>query len=296
MARGVVVPMKHPSVPHKKPRQRRPRRRRRTPPPRSGMTRDQLIDESRRWLSIINAHKLNDYKRRKIVADTLDNFRLYYNKGYLEYRKSVTEGGEFAAIEWSGRGSHFEDITGRQFIDCLGRYGIYSAGINHPKIVRAVKSQLERMPLSLAGAARPAARRAGRAAGRAGARRPAELLLHQQRHGRHRGRHEAGAPLHRQARLHLVRARLPRQVLRRALAHGQGRVPPGRSSRCCRTSTSSPSATPTRSRPSCARPRRWAWRSPAWWWSRCRARRARSCRPTTTGRGCARSARATACC
>jgi putrescine aminotransferase len=112
------------------------------------MSRKKIIEESRRWLAIINAHKLNDYRRRKIVADTLDNFRLYYNRGYLEYRKSVTEGGQFAAIEWSGRGSHFEDITGRRFIDCLGGYGIYSAGINHPKIVRAVKSQLERMPLS----------------------------------------------------------------------------------------------------------------------------------------------------
>jgi len=115
---------------------------------RAQATRRKIIAESRRWLGIINAHKLNEYKRRKVVADTLDNFRLYYNKGYLEYRKSVTEGGEFAAIEWSGKGSHFEDITGRRFIDCLGGYGIYSAGINHPKIVRAVKSQLDRMPLS----------------------------------------------------------------------------------------------------------------------------------------------------
>jgi putrescine aminotransferase len=147
VARGVVVPMK--PVPHKKPRRRAAAK---SAPPRqevrSGMTRAQLIAESKRWLSIINAHKLNDYKRRKIATDTLDNFRLYYNKGYLEYRKSVTQGGEFAAIEWSGRGSHFEDIAGRQWVDCLGGYGIYSAGINHPKIVRAVKSQLERMPLS----------------------------------------------------------------------------------------------------------------------------------------------------
>jgi putrescine aminotransferase len=118
------------------------------PPPRVRASRRKIIEESRRWLGIINAHKLNEYKRRKVVTDTLDNFRLYYNKGYLEYRKSVTEGGEFAAIEWSGRGSYFEDITGRRYIDCLGGYGIYSAGINHPKIVRAVKSQLERMPLS----------------------------------------------------------------------------------------------------------------------------------------------------
>jgi len=159
MAKAVVVPMKQHLKNHAKPNARaaleKPRRRRRTrepdaqaPRPRQGMSKKKIIEESRRWLSIINTHKLNEYKRRKIVSETIDNFRFYYNKGYLEYRKSVTEGGEFAAIEWSGKGSYFEDVNGRRFIDCLGGYGIYSAGINHPKIVRAVKSQLERMPLS----------------------------------------------------------------------------------------------------------------------------------------------------
>ncbi len=157
MAKAVVLSMKN----HLKPGP--PARRRKRAPaeksvpvpapapsekPRPRVNKKKIIEESRRWLSIINAHKLNDYKRRKIVTDTIENFRSYYNRGYLEYRKSVTEGGEFAAIEWSGKGSYFEDITGRKFIDCLGGYGIYSAGINHPKIVRAVKSQLERMPLS----------------------------------------------------------------------------------------------------------------------------------------------------
>jgi putrescine aminotransferase len=159
MAKAVVVHMKPKNGTAQ--RSANPRGRRKTPVapppapapaaaprPSTGMSRKKLIEESRRWLSIINAHKLNDYKRRKIATDTVDNFKFYYNRGYLEYRKSVTEGGEFAAIEWSGQGSYFQDITGRKFIDCLGGYGIYSAGINHPKIVRAVKSQLERMPLS----------------------------------------------------------------------------------------------------------------------------------------------------
>jgi putrescine aminotransferase len=146
MAKAAVFPIKPPP---EKPRRRRtdgvavPRRR-----SESGLPKKRLIEESRRWLSIINAHQLNDYKRRKVVAETIDNFRFYYNRGFLEYRKSVTEAGEYAAVEWSGKGSYFEDVTGRRFIDCLGGYGIYSAGINHPKIVRAVKSQLERMPLS----------------------------------------------------------------------------------------------------------------------------------------------------
>src|SRR5512134_2781474 len=95
MARAVVVPLRAAASRARRRRGASPRPPK--PQPRSGMTRAQLIAESRRWLTIINAHKLNDYKRRKIVADTLDNFRFYYNRGYLEYRKAVTEGGEFAA-------------------------------------------------------------------------------------------------------------------------------------------------------------------------------------------------------
>lgn len=158
MPKAIVVPTKRParSASTRGQVQNRRRQSRRdtdtvaaAPAPRQArMSRKKVIEESRRWLGIINAHKLNEYKRRRVVSDTIENFESYYNKGYLEYRKSVTEGGQFAAVEWSGRGCYFEDVTGRRFIDCLGGYGIYSAGINHPKIVRAVKSQLERMPLS----------------------------------------------------------------------------------------------------------------------------------------------------
>src|SRR3989442_6820711 len=54
---------------------------------------------------------------------------------------------QYAAVEWTGQGSYIEDIMGRKYIDCLGGFGIYSAGIRHPKIVEAVRVQLERMPL-----------------------------------------------------------------------------------------------------------------------------------------------------
>src|SRR5439155_22073952 len=58
------------------------------------------------------------------------------------------EAEDFAAIEWTGQGSIIEDIMGRKFIDCLGGFGVYNMGIRHPKIIQAVKAQLERMPLS----------------------------------------------------------------------------------------------------------------------------------------------------
>ncbi|HSS44448.1 MAG TPA: aminotransferase class III-fold pyridoxal phosphate-dependent enzyme [Thermoanaerobaculia bacterium] len=112
------------------------------------MNTQEIIKESQRWLDIISAKELSDEQKTKIVADTVDNFSFYYNRGYLDYRKSVIEMRENPALEWVGEGSTFEDIMGRTFIDCLGGYGIYSAGIRHPKIVRAVADQLARMPLS----------------------------------------------------------------------------------------------------------------------------------------------------
>ncbi|MGH9316403.1 MAG: aminotransferase class III-fold pyridoxal phosphate-dependent enzyme [Thermoanaerobaculia bacterium] len=112
------------------------------------MNTQEIIQESQRWLDIISAKELSEEQKVKIVADTVDNFSFYYNRGYLDYRKSVIEMRESPALEWEGQGSAFQDIMGRSFIDCLGGYGIYSAGICHPKIVKAVADQLARMPLS----------------------------------------------------------------------------------------------------------------------------------------------------
>jgi putrescine aminotransferase len=112
------------------------------------MNTQELIQESQRWLDIISAKELTAEQKEKIATDTVDNFSFYYNRGYLEYRKSVVEMRDNPALEWTGEGSTFQDLAGRTYIDCLGGYGIYSAGIRHPKIVRAVADQLARMPLS----------------------------------------------------------------------------------------------------------------------------------------------------
>ncbi|MFN7943591.1 MAG: aminotransferase class III-fold pyridoxal phosphate-dependent enzyme [Thermoanaerobaculia bacterium] len=112
------------------------------------MNRDEILKESQRWLDIISSPSFSDEAKAKIVHQTLDNFSFYYNRGYLEYRKSVVEMRDEPALEWEGQGSIFYDIHGRRFVDCLGGYGIYSAGIRHPKIVKAVADQLARMPLS----------------------------------------------------------------------------------------------------------------------------------------------------
>lgn len=82
-----------------------------------------------------------------IIRETVDGFRDYVNPGFLEYRKSVTRDGQYAAVEWSDSGNCFQDISGKEYIDCLGGFGIYNIGHRHPKVVQAVLNQLNRQAL-----------------------------------------------------------------------------------------------------------------------------------------------------
>ncbi|MFW5488287.1 MAG: putrescine aminotransferase [Desulfovibrio sp.] len=106
------------------------------------------FEEATEFVDIIKqpAGSVSEDIRKKIAMETVDNFRDHINKGFLEYRKSVTESGEFAVTEWTGQGSILCDVLGREYIDILGGFGLYSYGIRHPKIVEAVKAQLDRSP------------------------------------------------------------------------------------------------------------------------------------------------------
>jgi putrescine aminotransferase len=112
------------------------------------MNEKEVLKESQKWLDIISSENLSDTEKHVIIQETIENFAFYYNRGYLDYRKSVVEMRDEPALEWSGSDSMLEDILGRKFIDCLGGFGIYSAGMKHPKVVKAVADQLRRMPLS----------------------------------------------------------------------------------------------------------------------------------------------------
>jgi putrescine aminotransferase len=112
------------------------------------MNEKEVLKESQKWLNIISSENLSDTEKHVIIQETIENFAFYYNRGYLDYRKSVVEMRDEPALEWGGSDSMLEDILGRKFIDCLGGFGIYSAGMKHPKVVKAVADQLRRMPLS----------------------------------------------------------------------------------------------------------------------------------------------------
>jgi len=47
---------------------------------------------------------------KQIIEESTYNFAEHFNKGWLNYRKSVTEAGDWAATEWTGSGALFEDV------------------------------------------------------------------------------------------------------------------------------------------------------------------------------------------
>jgi putrescine aminotransferase len=107
-----------------------------------------VLQTSRRYLDIIGGRPLNESEARSFINETVDAYEKHVNRGFIAYRKSVTEAGQFAALEWAGHGSTVQDLLGREYIDCLGGFGIFSAGINHPRIVKAVTDQVQRMALN----------------------------------------------------------------------------------------------------------------------------------------------------
>ncbi|GAB4543468.1 MAG: putrescine aminotransferase [Anaerolineae bacterium] len=110
-------------------------------------TYDDAIKYSRRWIDIIHKEQVTQAEAREIIDETVYNFSHHFNRGFLEYRKSVTEAEGYAATEWTGRGAIVQDVMGRQWIDCLGGYGLLDLGWSHPKVVDTVRAQLARTPM-----------------------------------------------------------------------------------------------------------------------------------------------------
>jgi putrescine aminotransferase len=102
---------------------------------------------SHKWLNIISKRTISETEGKQIIDESLYNFSEHFNKNWLEYRKSVTEAGDWASVEWSGSGAIFRDVLGREYIDCLGGYGMMDHGWSHPDVVAAVRAQLERSPM-----------------------------------------------------------------------------------------------------------------------------------------------------
>ncbi len=83
-----------------------------------------------------------------ITSETVNGFRDHVNPGFLEYRKATSVEHAEAAIEWEDAGPNvYRDVAGKEYIDCLGGFGIFNVGHRHPKVVKAVTDQLKRQAL-----------------------------------------------------------------------------------------------------------------------------------------------------
>lgn len=74
----------------------------------------------------------------------------------------VTITADYGVFEDRADGCYVFDNQGRRYLDCLASYGVMNLGHRHPKVVEAVKAQLDRMPLTTKELLNPLAARLGR--------------------------------------------------------------------------------------------------------------------------------------
>lgn len=78
-----------------------------------------------------------------ILQSTFDNYTQFVNPGLAQLMKFAGFG-----VEVRAEGMYVYDDKGNAFMDFLGGYGVFALGHRHPKVVEAVKTQLDKMPLS----------------------------------------------------------------------------------------------------------------------------------------------------
>src|SRR5215210_1879742 len=57
---------------------------------------DDVLQQTRRYLDLIAGRELSLEEKQAFIAETVDSYEKHYNRGFVAYRKSVTEAGQFA--------------------------------------------------------------------------------------------------------------------------------------------------------------------------------------------------------
>lgn len=78
-----------------------------------------------------------------LFADVVDKYTKHVNP----YLSKLMQFAGFG-VEMRGEGCYIYDQEGKSYLDCLGGYGCFSLGHRHPKVVEAVKKQLDDICLS----------------------------------------------------------------------------------------------------------------------------------------------------
>ena len=78
-----------------------------------------------------------------LAQEAFDNYRSYINPPLARVMKLSG-----SPVEVSASGATITDHTGRSYLDFAGGYGVFTLGHRHPRVVAAVREQLDRMALS----------------------------------------------------------------------------------------------------------------------------------------------------
>lgn len=87
---------------------------------------------------------MDSTQTKSLNLEVQEKYKKYINPSLARLMKFSG----YDTVEWKGQGVFIYDPEGREFMDCAGGYGVFVAGHSPPKIVAAVKEQLERLPLS----------------------------------------------------------------------------------------------------------------------------------------------------
>ncbi|MBR4958054.1 MAG: aminotransferase class III-fold pyridoxal phosphate-dependent enzyme, partial [Phascolarctobacterium sp.] len=77
------------------------------------------------------------------VEETIAKYEKYINPAQAKLFRFMG----LASVEGHAQGWTITDSEGREFIDCLGGYGMFALGHRHPKVVEAVEKELHAMPM-----------------------------------------------------------------------------------------------------------------------------------------------------
>ena len=78
-----------------------------------------------------------------LYDETYENYRAYLNPPLARVMKLSG-----SAVEVFAQGSTIVDHTGKAYLDFAGGYGVFTLGHRHPRVIAAVRDQLDRIALS----------------------------------------------------------------------------------------------------------------------------------------------------
>lgn len=83
-------------------------------------------------------------EKERVIEETIEKYEKYINPAVARLFRFMG----LSTIEQHASGVIITDSNGKDYIDCLGGYGVFSLGHRHPRVVEAVKAQIDCMPMS----------------------------------------------------------------------------------------------------------------------------------------------------